>query len=550
MHTSLNIVLVFYFINRIRVEMQKLMHMIMKKNRLKLHIPAILLCLVYLMGCSSDNVIEDVKKDVLVESISIYGGFITDGGSSQLTVGVVPNKATNKLVTWSVSNTEIATVSDSGLLTAVQNGNVIVKATAKDASNVFTEKEVTISGVQGPPVLVESITITGNDITDENPQQLAVEVLPENASNKVVTWSISDTSIASISNEGILTPKINGTVTVTATATDGSSKTGQITINISGLYGSNLAADNMLLWQRNNGGWPKEPYNDFSGYYREQSDAEKASALNTKDNTDTNIDNNHTVGELRYLLDAYKTTDNPEYLAGAMRAVDYLFLAQYDNGGWPQYYPDNSGYRHQITFNDNAMVNVMNLMWDITKGLNNTDSIDPSYIDKAMIAFNKGIEVILQTQNTVNGKKTAWCAQHDEITLLAATARSYELPSNSGSESVGIVRTLMLVEQPSAQIIQAVTDAVTWFEEVKILDIATQNTGSDVIVVSSPGNVIWARFYDLDTNLAFFCGRDGVKKNTLAEIELERRTGYSWYGNWPKNLIGSEYTSWKNKHGL
>jgi len=524
--------------------------MIMKKNRFKLYVHAALLCLVYLMGCSSDSVVEDVTKDILVESISIYGGFITDGGSSQLTVGVIPNNATNKMVTWTVSNTEIATVSDSGLLTAVQNGKVLVKATAKDASDVFAEKEVTISGVQGPPVLVESITISGNDITNGNPQQLAVEVLPEDASNKVVTWSVSDTSIASISNEGMLTPKINGSVTVSATATDGSSTAGQITITISGIYPRNATADNMLLWQRSNGGWPKEPYNDFSGYYREQTEAEKNLALNTKGNTDTTIDNNHTVGELRYLLSAYKSTNNPEYLAGATRAIDYLFLAQYDNGGWPQYYPDSSGYRHQITFNDNAMVNVMNLMWDITKGINNTDSIDSSYIEKAMTAFNKGIEVILQTQNTVNGKKTAWCAQHDEITLLAATARSYELPSNSGSESVGIVRTLMLVEQPSAQIIQAVTDAVTWFQEVKILDIATQNTGSDVIVVSSPGNVIWARFYDLDTNLPFFCGRDGVKKDTLAEIELERRTGYSWYGNWPKNLIGSEYTSWKNKHGL
>ncbi len=522
----------------------------MKKYNLKLRLPAVILGFLYLMGCSSDSVVDVVTNDILVESISIYGGFITDGGSSQLTVGVIPNNATNKMVTWTVSNTEIAIVSDSGLLTAVQNGIVMVKATAKDASNVFAEKEVTISGVQAPPVLVESISVLGNDITDGNPQQLMAEVLPENADNKVVTWTVSDESIANISSDGILTPKINGTVTVTAAATDGSSIAAQISISISGIYPRNATADNMLLWQRSNGGWPKEPYNDFSGYYREQTEAEKNLALSTKNNTDTNIDNNHTVGELRYLLSAYKSTNNPEYLAGAMRAIDYLFLAQYDNGGWPQYYPDTSGYRHQITFNDNAMVNVMNLMWDITKGINNTDSINLSYKEKAMIAFNKGIEVILQTQNTVNGKKTAWCAQHDEITLLAATARSYELPSNSGSESVGIVRTLMLVEQPSAQIIQAVIDAVAWFEEVKILDIATQNTGSDVIVVPSPGNIIWARFYDLDTNLPFFCGRDGIKKNTLAEIELERRTGYSWYGNWPKNLIGSEFNNWKTKNGI
>ncbi len=528
----------------------KLLPMFSKIKRIKFLSPIVLTCLFYLMGCSSDSVIEEEIKDVKVESISIYGGFITEGGSSQLTVGIIPSNATNKEVSWSVSNSSIATVSEAGLLTAVSNGNLTVKATAKDGSGVSTEKELTISGVKGPPVLVESITIYGEDVTDGNPQQLTVEVLPENADNKVISWSVSDTSIASISNDGLLTPKSNGTVKVIASATDGSAIAGEININISGIYPSNLTAENMLLWQRNNGGWPKEPYNDFSGYNREQTEAEKAAALNTKDNTDTNIDNNHTVGEIRYLLGAYKSTNNPKYLEGAVNGIDYLFEAQYDNGGWPQYYPDTSGYRHQITFNDNAMVNVMMLMWDITKGANNTNSIDASYIDKAKNAFNKGIEIILQTQNIVNGKKTAWCAQHDEITLLAATARSYELPSNSGSESVGVVRTLMLVEQPSAQIIQAVIDAVTWFEEVKLLDIATQNTGSDVIVVSSPGNVIWARFYDLETNLPFFCGRDGIKKDTLAEIELERRTGYSWYGNWPKNLISSEYNAWKTKNGI
>ena len=366
-------------------------------------------------------------------------------------------------------------------------------------------------------------------------------------------WKVSDENIATINNDGLLTPKENGKITVSASATDSSGTKGELEINISGIapaYQTILEAENMLLWQRNNGGWAKEPYNDFSGYKRIQTAGETATAHNTKDNTDTTIDNNHTVGELRVLLNSYKTTNNPNYLEAVNKALDYLFEAQYENGGWPQYYPDKSGYRHQITFNDNAMVNVMNLMWDISKGKNNTNLLDNAYIDKATTAFDKGIDVILKTQNIVKGIKTAWCAQYDEVTLLAETARSYELASNSGSESVGIVRTLMLVENPSSEIIQAVKDAVKWFEDVRLFDIATKNTGNDVVVVSSPGNIIWARFYDLETNLPFFCGRDGVKKSTLAEIEQERRTGYSWYGNWPKNLIASEYTSWKNKNGL
>ena len=312
----------------------------------------------------------------------------------------------------------------------------------------------------------------------------------------------------------------------------------------------------MLIWQRSNGGWSKT-VSDFSQYNREQTDAEKAAAASTKNNLDASIDNSHVTQELRDLLADYKSTNNPNYLIAAEKAIDYLFLAQYANGGWPQYYPDKSGYRHQITYNDDAIVRVMNVMWDISKGKNNLELVKPSYKDKAVASFNKGIDIILKTQITVNGKKTAWCAQHDEISLLPATARAYELPSISGSESVGIARTLMLVENPSAEVKQAIKDAVDWFNSAKILNISTKQVpdatgpnGYDVVVYSTPGTTIWARFYDLTTGLPFFCGRDGIKKATLAEIEIERRAGYSWYGSWPSGLIGTEYTAWKSKNGL
>jgi PelA/Pel-15E family pectate lyase len=510
----------------------------------------LLVGILFFAACSSekDPVIEQVKSIAIMNATAI-----TDGLAKQLSVTVLPSTAANKAVTWTVSDATIAAISESGLLTPIKNGSVTVTATAKDGSGISKQVTIIISGITVPVVLATSVTIGGTNSTNGQPQQLTLSVLPANATNKTVTWSASS-AIATISADGVLTPKLNGTITIYATANDGSGKVGQLTLTISGIaYTTILKAENMLLWQRNNGGWPKEPYNDFSGYERAQTSSEITTANTTKNNTDTTIDNNHTIGELRYLLAAFKTSKNPNYLVAAEKGIDFLFTAQYANGGWPQYYPDKSGYRHQITYNDNAMGNVMNLMWDISKNLKDTEVIDSKYKAMAVTAFNKGIDVILKTQITSPaGKKTAWCAQHDEISLLPATARAYELPSISGSESVGITRTLMLVEQPSAEIKQAVKDAVEWFNSAKLFDIKTQATTNptDVIVVSSPGNIIWARFYDLNTGLPFFCGRDGIKKNTLAEIEVERRTGYSWYGNWPAGLIGSEYTAWKAKHGL
>ena len=59
---------------------------------------------------------------------------------------------------------------------------------------------------------------------------------------------------------------------------------------------------------------------------------------------------------------------------------------------------------------------------------------------------------------------------------------------------------------------------------------------------------LWARFYEIDTNRPFFCGRDGVKKYAMAEIEPERRNGYAWYGNWGRR-VAERYARWKGEAG-
>src|SRR3954466_15146210 len=69
--------------------------------------------------------------------------------------------------------------------------------------------------------------------------------------------------------------------------------------------------------------------------------------------------------------------------------------------------------------------------------------------------------------------------------------------------------------------------------------------GRDRVIVDDPAAVepIWARFYDIETNRPFFCGRDGVKKWNLAEIEPERRAGYAWYGAFGKQAL-KEFDKW------
>ena len=312
-------------------------------------------------------------------------------------------------------------------------------------------------------------------------------------------------------------------------------------------------ADNVLLYQCHNGGWDKNI--DMAVPL---TPAERAKILADKDAPYATIDNGATVTQLYYLAKVFTATQQSQYKDAFLKGVDYLLAAQYANGGWPQYYPLRKGYYTHITYNDNAMIGVMELLRAIAKKDATFTFVDEARRAKAERAIAKGLDIILKTQVVVNGKKTVWCAQHDEMTLVPAPARTYEKISLSGSESVGIVRYLMSLENPAPEIRTAINAAVAWFGQAKLTGIkvieqrdASFPRGFDRVVVSDEkAPPLWARFYDIATNRPIFCGRDGIIKSTLAEIEHERRVGYSWYTNAPAELLQQAYPAWQAKQTL
>jgi len=320
--------------------------------------------------------------------------------------------------------------------------------------------------------------------------------------------------------------------------------------------GQDSTAEKMLAFQRSNGGWPKAVREVKLDYRHPLSAADRAAGRRDAGEQDATIDNNATTREIAYLLAAFRTTQNPAYRQAADAGIRYLLQMQQPSGGFPQYFPDARFYRAQITYNDNAMVRALQVLKAVAEQKGNFAQADAGLVAPAQRAVAQGVQCILQTQVVRQGQPTVWCAQHDRTTLRPCNARAFELASLSGSESVGIVEFLMTLPQPTAEVRRSIAGAMAWFEAVKIPDAAVQDIadprqpkGRDRVLVAAPGSTLWARFYDLATNQPIYVGRDGTKHAHLADIEVERRTGYAYNGTWPEKLLARDYPRWQQKWG-
>lgn len=302
----------------------------------------------------------------------------------------------------------------------------------------------------------------------------------------------------------------------------------------------------MLVYQLSNGAWPKQLVDGSVVKYETPIDGALMAKIKATTEKHATIDNRATSREITALVKAYKATGHKKYLQAAEKGIDYLLKAQYTNGGWPQYYPDHSIYRAEITFNDDAIVNVLNIMLNIATKTNDFEVVDQKYITSAADAVKRGVDCILKTQLVQNGKLTIWAAQYDQNTLKPAKARNFEPAALSTSESVGIVRFLMRLENPSPAIKTAITSAIEWFKATKIEGFEfNKKPDGDRGLIANQNSTIWARFYDIQTNLPIFGDRDNSIKTDVAAISYERRNGYAWYGNWPDKLILKDYPKWK-----
>ena len=182
------------------------------------------------------SVTVNAAATVPVESVSLDKTELSleVGGEETLTATVAPTNATNKNVTWESSNTSVATVDATGKVTAIGAGTATITVTTVNQSKTAT-CEVTVTAATVP---VTGVTLSQTQASlyynrTPNTLTLTATVAPDNATNQAVTWTSSDSTVAAVDQNGVVTALARGTAVITATAADGRGASASCTVTVS-----------------------------------------------------------------------------------------------------------------------------------------------------------------------------------------------------------------------------------------------------------------------------------------------------------------------------
>ena len=316
-----------------------------------------------------------------------------------------------------------------------------------------------------------------------------------------------------------------------------------------------LIADNLLLTQRQDGGWKEnqDPTRILEAAEREQLSADSKISGGS-------FDNRNIYTQVEYLAIAHALTGDVRYRDASLRGLQFT-LAQQDPrcGGWPHTVPGRERYHPYVTFADEVTPGVLSTLRRVLQ--------EPEFAfvpadtrESVRRAVERGEACVLQLQVRQAGVPTGWAGQYDNVTLQPAQGRKFELPSIMVQETVATLRYLMGIPQPSPEVIASIEAGVAWLRQVQLQGLRLETFEAPVetfahhtssndrrLVKDANAEPLWARFYDLQDNGVVLATREGVRVADYADIPRERRTGYTWYGTWPRKLLDRDYPKWQQR---
>lgn len=314
-------------------------------------------------------------------------------------------------------------------------------------------------------------------------------------------------------------------------------------------------ADNLVLLQRRGGGWAvnQDPQ-------RILDDTARAQVLADQATPGGSFDNRNVYTQVAYLGEAFARSGDVRYRDAAVRGLDFILAEQIDScGGWPHSVPSRTAYHGHITFADDVTSGVLTTLRRVLReplfGF-----ISAGQRARVQAAVAAGDACLLRLQVRQDGVPTIWAGQYDRTTLQPAQGRKFELPALVTDESVGVVRYLMSIPDPSPAVVASVNAAMAWFQAHALTGWRLETFETDPaqfqfhrttvdrrLVADADAPLLWGRFHDLHDSSVLLANREGERVARFDAIPRERRTGYHWYGTWPQALITTDYPRWQQR---
>jgi PelA/Pel-15E family pectate lyase len=343
-------------------------------------------------------------------------------------------------------------------------------------------------------------------------------------------------------------------ITVGATNTDATVVYRDINTRPEAWYGSQASiniANNLLLMQRANGGWPRGIGQDNNGQQpwehnnigRVLNATQLARLDATRSTTDAYFGRGITTHETRFMLRIYEATRIEAYRVSGERGLDAIFGAQMTTGnaqgGWRYRVAPDSGYQGDVSINDDSYTTIMELLLDIMNG--DFPQLDEARTARSEQAFNDGLDAILRLQIPSSAfadgqeRLTAWGQQMHRSTGIPVWGREFEPPSISGWESVDLLFFLMSLPDPCERLQHAIHSAVYFFAYAEIFGYrhvtgqpSTVNPawGNDrTLVADSNARGLWGRFICIQTFEPLFSDRRTPNWRTNEVTDAAGRLG-------------------------
>ncbi len=304
-------------------------------------------------------------------------------------------------------------------------------------------------------------------------------------------------------------------------------------------------ADNLLLMQRNNGGWPSH-----TNPFRQLSGDEKLQFLKDQNATDASFVDHNVFPQIYYLSHVYLQTGNVRYRNAAKRALSLTINAQLYNGGWTERAITSTKLDASRTRVDTQVsLDALIFLRKVAAGSMPYGYISFEIRREAADAVRKGDALLLRLQQAHNSRASIWASAYELETNLPAPAKDEYLATLNTPLSVDISRYFMRINRPPAEVKRAVRGAHDWFVnntlqrwQIRYKE-ATESglltTPRSMLTV--PLKPIWAKRYALQTSEPQFSG-------VSVDVTTQWLQHPQEIGDWPVDLLENDYPSWRDQN--